>query len=527
MTKYQRRHLRILPLFLVLSLVCTSCGSQARATTMSLARTQGTVEIRNEDGKDIKLQENMKLYSGYDLETERKSYAWINLDDVKLAKLDVKSEAVVVQDGSALEIDLKSGSLFFNITEPLGEEESLTIRISDMAVGIRGTCGWVEFTDERHIKVYILEGTVECSVTDESGKVTVISVSAGEKAELSLNKHDEEEIIVSPFAATEVPEFVAQELEEDEVLAMEILEASGLDVLNPPALAALDALAGLPYYGDLSLCAMTVDQAAAYARILEEMVQECETAVWDDWYASRYPKPKFCRAALFDAGDGIPALWVVGGYDMEMDLSTLDYLGEWADLYPYISRIYQWDGSQAVLAMDILPDNGYSAVTDQGLMLLYQTDFNLNTVSPAGELYTISAGRISPEPVHTLESVLIEQENAPTLEELRAFVSVHGNPERGYDYSAFSPDMWQDWGMGMSAWHIFALDGVFMRDEDVSTAWKTLAGLAFWGNIQDYQGGTYGEFGFGPYGAQDHFCHWQGGWKDCAETAALLRNAAQ
>ena len=31
----------------------------------------------------------------------------------------------------------------------------------------------------------------------------------------------------------------------------------------------MDALAGLPYYGDLSLCAMTVDQAAAYAADVE------------------------------------------------------------------------------------------------------------------------------------------------------------------------------------------------------------------------------------------------------------------
>lgn len=47
-----------------------------------------------------------------------------------------------------LELYVRSGSLFFDVTEPLEEDESMDIRTSTMAVGIRGTSGWVEVEDE-------------------------------------------------------------------------------------------------------------------------------------------------------------------------------------------------------------------------------------------------------------------------------------------------------------------------------------------------------------------------------------------
>ena len=39
------------------------------------------------------------------------SYARINLDDVKLAKLDQNSEITIRKEGKALDIEVKSGSL--------------------------------------------------------------------------------------------------------------------------------------------------------------------------------------------------------------------------------------------------------------------------------------------------------------------------------------------------------------------------------------------------------------------------------
>lgn len=49
-------------------------------------------------------------------------------------------------------------------------------------VGIRGTCGWVR-VDEGEMAVYIIEGTVTCSVSDpDSGEEKTAAVSGGEMA---------------------------------------------------------------------------------------------------------------------------------------------------------------------------------------------------------------------------------------------------------------------------------------------------------------------------------------------------------
>lgn len=49
-------------------------------------------------------------------------------------------------------------------------------------------------------------------------------------------------------------------------------------------------------------------------------------------------------------------------------------------------------------------------------------------------------------------------------------------------------------------------------------------GFSFWRISRE---SDLGEFGFGPYGAQDSYCHWLGEWKDGSEVAEILRNAAQ
>ena len=43
-----------------------------------------------------------------------------------------------------MDIQLRSGSLFFSVTQPLEDDETMNIRASTLLVGIRGTCGWVD-----------------------------------------------------------------------------------------------------------------------------------------------------------------------------------------------------------------------------------------------------------------------------------------------------------------------------------------------------------------------------------------------
>ena len=115
---------------------CAACGAKTAAATMHLRKTEGAVGVSDGE-KAIEPKENLGLYSGYGVDTQAESYAWIDLDEVKLTKLDQDSEIEIIKEDKHLEIQVLSGSLFFNVTKPLEEDEAMTIRTSTMAIGIR------------------------------------------------------------------------------------------------------------------------------------------------------------------------------------------------------------------------------------------------------------------------------------------------------------------------------------------------------------------------------------------------------
>ena len=212
---------------LALVLLLTSCGSGSgtSAATMHLRRAEGTVSVSDGEGKNVEPRENLGLYSGYGVDTKNESYAWIDLDEVKLSKLDQNSQAAIKKEDKHLEIEVLSGAVFFNVTEPLADDETMNIRTSTMMLGIRGTCGWVALSEDKGtLTVGLLEGKVECS----NGENTAV-VSAGEKGTIPASG----EINVTPLTAAQVPAFVKAELEEDSALAKTVKADSGLDVLAP------------------------------------------------------------------------------------------------------------------------------------------------------------------------------------------------------------------------------------------------------------------------------------------------------
>jgi hypothetical protein len=211
---------------LALALLLTSCGggsgaaATATAATMHLRRTEGTVSVADGEGKSVKPTKDLGLFSGYGVDTQAESYAWIDLDEVKLTKLDQNSEVEIQKEDKRLTIEVKSGSLFFNVTEPLAEDESLEIRCSTMVVGIRGTCGWV--TDKT---AALLEGVVTVTAGEQE-----VTISAGEMAVMTA----EGALEVKPLSADSIPDFVREEQEEDSALVEEEVKAdsdSGIDVL--------------------------------------------------------------------------------------------------------------------------------------------------------------------------------------------------------------------------------------------------------------------------------------------------------
>ena len=227
---------RILSLILAMTMVLSvaACGGDSgdggsggngtTAATMHLTHTEGTVSVSDGGGKDVPVLDNLGLYSGYGVDTRSASYAWIGLDDAKLVKMDQNSGIAIQKEGRTLDIEVKSGRLFFNVTRPLEDDETMNIRASTMIVGIRGTCGWVEERDGL-ARVYVLEGKVNCSV---GGRM--VRVNAGEMGSLTANG----ELVVEPFGEPDLPAFVRDDLVRDPGLCGDIYEASGLDILGIP-----------------------------------------------------------------------------------------------------------------------------------------------------------------------------------------------------------------------------------------------------------------------------------------------------
>lgn len=177
---------------------------------MKLARTEGEAVVRNEKARELEPFVDMNLYSGYQMETNPESYAWINLDDVKLIKMDQNSDIEIQKEGNSLEVFLNSGNLYFDISEPLADDETMDIRTSTMAVGIRGTCGWIEVPDSEHMRIYLLEGKVECMIGQESEEPTAAVISEGETAAMSV-EGGQAEITVKAFDMSDIPGFVKEE----------------------------------------------------------------------------------------------------------------------------------------------------------------------------------------------------------------------------------------------------------------------------------------------------------------------------
>ncbi|MDE7321028.1 MAG: FecR family protein, partial [Lachnospiraceae bacterium] len=176
-------------------------------------------------------------YNGYLTSTEEASYAWISLDSEKLAKLDAVSETQVRKNGKKLEILLNSGNLYFDISEPLTEEETLNIRTSTMVMGIRGTSGWVKVIDRWHSQVYILEGTVQCSVMDPvTNQIKSTTLTSGQMAEFVVYSQDQPgdkcDILMQSYTEGDIDGFALVELVQDRSLCGQILDASGLDILG-------------------------------------------------------------------------------------------------------------------------------------------------------------------------------------------------------------------------------------------------------------------------------------------------------
>lgn len=216
----------------VCNMAVPAFAEEAVAASFRLYQTEGTVTVQNQNGKEMTAMQDMKLFNGYQVSTEQKSYAWFEADSTKLFKMDAVSNLEVRKKGKKSELLLNSGNLFFNVTEHLQDDEVLNIRTSSMVVGIRGTSGWVKVIDQYHTILYMLDGSVEASVTDPvSGQRKSITLRGGQRAEFWIYDKNKEgdkcDIIVRQYGEEEIDGFVAVELKKNQQLQERIRGGGG------------------------------------------------------------------------------------------------------------------------------------------------------------------------------------------------------------------------------------------------------------------------------------------------------------
>ena len=130
------------------------------ATTMRLLKIEGTVTIEDASGNVKPVIDNIRFQSGDTLSTGADGLASIGLDDTKIVTLQNDSSAQFIKNGKQIELKLKQGGVFFEVTQKLTDDETYEIETSNMTVGIRGTSGYVWYDESGLQSLVITDGKV-------------------------------------------------------------------------------------------------------------------------------------------------------------------------------------------------------------------------------------------------------------------------------------------------------------------------------------------------------------------------------
>ena len=205
--------------------------SRITATTMRILRLEGEVTLED-NGKPKPVKENLRLASGNALSTAVQSLVSIGLDDTKIVTLNERSRAEFNQSGRKLDLKLTEGSLYFEVSEPLTDEETFDIRTSTMVVGIRGTSGLVSVEGD-HESLVVTDGMVHVIGTNPvTGEVKEIDVRAGQRIIVYLYNDrsvDSIEFYLEEVTEHDMPEFVLQYLRDNLVLLDKVVRETGWD----------------------------------------------------------------------------------------------------------------------------------------------------------------------------------------------------------------------------------------------------------------------------------------------------------
>lgn len=147
-------------IYFTIIVMCMLVGcNNTSAQEMRLEKYIGSVILQN-NTETKEVVEGSRLVSNDNLETFDNSNAYISLDLAKVLKLDESSQVEIVKVNNHLDVEVRKGSIYFSVSEPLEEDESLEFHTNNIVTGVRGTSGIITYVDKES-QVVVLSGTVE------------------------------------------------------------------------------------------------------------------------------------------------------------------------------------------------------------------------------------------------------------------------------------------------------------------------------------------------------------------------------
>ena len=220
-------------------IVAVSQGYETSAVSVTLSKSEGSVDVEDKSGNALERRDGMFLYNGNRVMTNESSFAYLSLDDSKAAKMNQFSSMEVRKEAKELTLYLESGEMFFNVAKHLPDDEAMNIRTSTIVTGIRGTSGIVRVIDFYTTMIYVIDGEVMVTVIDPvTGATKAAMIKAGQVATTSVFKDQRNtdknvDITILSFSEGDVPAYVVQEVAMSANLQGRIIRGG---VLNSPTL---------------------------------------------------------------------------------------------------------------------------------------------------------------------------------------------------------------------------------------------------------------------------------------------------
>lgn len=201
------------------------------ATTMRLLRVEGTVTLEDAAGAQREIVNSMRFDSGDAISTGAASLASIQLDDHKIVTLEENSRAEFTKARNMLELNLTSGGLFFDVNQPLEEDESFDIRTATMTVGIRGTSGYISVDSEGIATLILTSGHVHITgINPTTGETKQLDVNPGYQVKVFLFNNrtvGSVDFVLEEITEDMLNQFILQRLGEDKTLRLTVCAACG------------------------------------------------------------------------------------------------------------------------------------------------------------------------------------------------------------------------------------------------------------------------------------------------------------